>query len=143
MKIAVVFWSGTGNTEAMADAMAEGAKSAGAEVELFTADAFTIEKLGGVDGVLFGCPAMGNEVLEESEFEPMFASVESRLSGMPVGIFGSYGWGSGEWMEDWKKRCVDDGAKVYGDGVIVNDAPDDEALADCKAYAEGLVRENA
>ncbi len=143
MKVAVVFWSGTGNTEAMANAMVEGAKGAGAEVEIFTADAFDGDKLAGFDGVLFGCPAMGCEVLEESEFDPMFTDLEAKLSGVPVGLFGSYGWGSGEWMEDWKNRCSDDGAKVYGDGVIINDAPDEAGIETCKAYAEGFVKENS
>ena len=143
MKVAVVFWSGTGNTEAMANAMLEGAKSAGAEAELFTTDSFNADKLADFDGVLFGCPAMGNEVLEESEFEPMFADLEAKLSGMPVGLFGSYGWGSGEWMADWKKRCLDDGAKVHGDGIIVNDAPDDEAVRECQEYAAAFVKANS
>ena len=143
MKLAVVFWSGTGNTESMAQAMAEGAKGAGAEAEVLTTDEFNADKLADFDGVLFGCPAMGNEVLEESEFEPMFAELEGKLAGVPVGLFGSYGWGSGEWMEDWKKRCADDGAKVYGDGVIINDAPDEDGLARCKEYAAGFVQANS
>lgn len=142
MKIAVVYWSGTGNTEAMANAMVEGAQEAGAEVELFTIDQFSADQLGGYNGVLFGCPAMGNEVLEESEFEPAFADMEASLSGVPVGLFGSYGWGSGEWMADWQKRCQDDGAKVYGEGLIINDAPDDDGLAQCKEFAAGFVKEN-
>lgn len=128
MKLAIVYWSGTGNTEAMANAMAEGAKEAGAAVDLLSVDEFNVDKLADFDGVLFGCPAMGNEVLEEAEFEPMFAELEAKLAGVPVGLFGSYGWGSGEWMEDWKKRCGDDGAKVYGAGVIINDVPDEDGL---------------
>ena len=91
MKLAVVYWSGTGNTEMMARAMAEGAKAAGAEVELLTPDFFPASKLADFDGLLLGCPAMGNEVLEEAEFEPMFASLEKKLADVPVGLFGSYG----------------------------------------------------
>ena len=93
MKLAIVYWSGTGNTEAMANAMAEGAKEAGAAVDLLSVDEFNVDKLADFDGVLFGCPAMGNEVLEEAEFEPMFAELEVKLAGVPVGLFGSYGWG--------------------------------------------------
>ncbi len=140
MKLAIVYWSGTGNTEAMANAMAEGAKEAGAAVDLLSVDEFNVDKLADFDGVLFGCPAMGNEVLEEAEFEPMFAELEAKLAGVPVGLFGSYGWGSGEWMADWKKRCVDDGAKVYGDGVIINDVPDEDGLQQCREYAAGFVK---
>ena len=143
MKLAVVYWSGTGNTEMMARAMAEGAKAAGAEVELLTPDFFPASKLVDFDGLLLGCPAMGNEVLEEAEFEPMFASLEKKLADVPVGLFGSYGWGSGEWMEDWQKRCKEQGAKVFGEGVIVNNAPDDEALAGCRSFAEDFVRANS
>ncbi len=123
MKVAVVFWSGTGNTEAMANAMVEGAKGAGAEVELFTADAFDGDKLAGFDGVLFGCPAMGCEVLEESEFDPMFTDLEAKLSGVPVGLFGSYGWGSGEWMEDWKNRCSNDGQQQLNHKCLAYQLP--------------------
>lgn len=143
MKLAVVYWSGTGNTEMMARAMAEGAKAAGAEVELLTPDFFPASKLVDFDGLLLGCPAMGNEVLEEAEFEPMFASLEKKLADVPVGLFGSYGWGSGEWMEDWQKRCKEQGAKVFGEGVIVNNTPDDEALAGCRSFAEDFVRANS
>ena len=143
MKLAVVYWSGTGNTELMAKAMAEGAKDAGAEVELLTPDFFPASKLVDFDGLLLGCPAMGNEVLEEAEFEPMFASLEKKLADVPVGLFGSYGWGSGEWMEDWQKRCKEQGAKVFGEGVIVNNTPDDEALAGCRSFAEDFVRANS
>lgn len=143
MKLAVVYWSGTGNTELMAKAMAEGAKAAGAEVELLTPDFFPASKLADFDSLLLGCPAMGNEVLEEAEFESMFTALEKNLAGVPVGLFGSYGWGSGEWMEDWQNRCKEHGAKVFGDGVIVNNTPDDEALAGCRSFAEDFVRANS
>ena len=97
-RVAVVYWSGTGNTEAMACQIAEGARDAGAEVSVFTAEAFQPGLIGEFDRFAFGCPAMGAEELEESEFEPMFAACESGLSGRKVALFGSYGWGDGEWM---------------------------------------------
>lgn len=143
MKLAVVYWSGTGNTEMMAKAMVEGAKVAGAEVELLTPEEFPASKLENFDALLLGCPAMGNEVLEEAEFEPMFTALEKKLEGVPVGLFGSYGWGSGEWMEDWQARCKDHGAKVFGTGVIVNNTPDDETLVQCRDFAGSFVRENS
>ena len=97
-KIAVVYWSGTGNTEQMANAVAEGAKEAGAEVSTLTADQFSAAKVAEFDAIAFGCPAMGAETLEEDEFEPMFTGCESALSGKKLALFGSYGWGDGEWM---------------------------------------------
>ena len=100
-KVAVVYWSGTGNTEAMATAVAEGAKAAGAEVTVMTSATFTPDKVDEFDSIAFGCPSMGDEVLEETEFDPMFTECESKLSGKPFALFGSYGWGSGEWMESW------------------------------------------
>lgn len=143
MKIAVVYWSGTGNTKLMAQAMAEGAGQAGAEAELFTPEWFPASKLQDFDGLLLGCPAMGNEVLEEAEFEPMFAALEKRLSGVPVGLFGSYGWGSGEWMEAWEARCRKHAAMVFERGLIVNNMPDEAALADCRSFAGRFIRENS
>ena len=109
-KIAVVFWSGTGNTEAMAQAVAEGAKEKGAEVTVFTAAEFSAAQVPGFDAIAFGCPAMGAEVLEESEFQPMFDDVKPALSGKKLVLFGSYGWGTGEWMDYWKEDCVKAGA---------------------------------
>ena len=137
-KVAVVFWSGTGNTEAMANAVAEGARGKGAEVAVLGASEFSAANVGEYDSIAFGCPAMGAEVLEETEFDPMFASVETSLGGKKVGIFGSYGWGDGQWMRDWKDRCDSAGAALVNDGVMANNAPDDAALSECKALGEAL-----
>lgn len=137
-KVAVVFWSATGNTEAMANAVADGAKGAGADVELITARDFDADRLGDYDAVAFGCPAMGDEVLEEDEFEPMFESVEGALSGKKVALFGSYDWGDGQWMRDWVERTKGKGASLVDDGLIVNNTPDDEGIALCKAQGARL-----
>lgn len=136
-KIAVVFWSGTGNTETMASAIAEGARGAGAEVEEIQAADFSADALAGFDAVAFGCPAMGDESLEEDEFEPMFESVEDELSGKKVALFGSYDWGTGDWMDAWRERTEGDGAEVV-DTVIANLEPDDEALEACRALGAAL-----
>ena len=132
-KIAVVFWSGTGNTEAMADAVAEGAKGAGAEVSVFNVTDFSADKVDEFDAIAFGCPAMGAETLEDSEFEPVFNECEPKLNGKKIALFGSYGWGDGEWMRSWTQQCTDAGCRLIGDSVICNDAPDDEALENCRA----------
>ncbi len=136
-KVAVVFWSGTGNTETMAGAVAEGARKAGAEVEEIGAADFSADAVSGYDAIAFGCPAMGDEELEEDEFEPMFESVEGELSGKKVGLFGSYDWGVGDWMETWKERTEGDGAEVV-ETVTANLEPDDDALAACKALGAAL-----
>ena len=138
MKIAIVYWSGSGNTEAMANAMLEGAKNAGAEVRLFEVRDYNYETMGNYDGFLFGCPAMGCEVLEEAEFEPFFANAETKLKGIPVGLFGSYGWGSGEWMESWEQSCKDAGAVLAAESVMCNNTPDDEGLLNCETLGEAL-----
>jgi len=138
-KIAVVYWSGTGNTEAMANAVAEGIGAAGGESTLFTATEFDADKMDGFDAVAFGCPSMGSEELEDSEFLPMFESVEAKLNGKKIALFGSYGWGDGEWMRNWNDRCVADGAVMAADFVICNDAPDAEAEEACRALGAALV----
>ena len=138
-KAAVIYWSGTGNTEAMANAVAEGMKDAGAEVSLLSADAVSAADLAGLDAVALGCPAMGSEVLEDMEFEPMFDGCKSSLKGKRVALFGSYGWGGGEWMHNWERGCRSSGIQLACDSVICNDAPDDAALAACQALGKALV----
>ena len=137
-KIAVVYWSGTGNTEAMASAVADGVREHGAEAVLMTASEFNASLLPAFDAVAFGCPAMGAEQLEDSEFEPMFTSCESALSGKRIALFGSYGWGDGEWMRNWEDTCRADGAVLACDSVICCEAPDDDAVSACRALGAAL-----
>ncbi|MCI7738418.1 MAG: flavodoxin [Lachnospiraceae bacterium] len=137
-KIAVVYWSSTGNTEAMANAVAEGAKAAGAEVSVFEAAEFSAEKTDDFEAVAFGCPAMGDEVLEETEFEPMFEACEAKLAGKRIVLFGSYGWGDGQWMQDWEERCRNHKAELVADSVICEEMPDDEGLEKCRALGKAL-----
>ncbi|MBR1432242.1 flavodoxin [Ruminococcus sp.] len=133
MKTAVIYWSGTGNTEAMAKAAAEGANA-----ELFSVSEFS-GNVADYDAIAFGCPAMGAEVLEEDEFEPFFTAAEGSLSGKKVLLFGSYGWGDGEWMRNWEERVKAAGAElVNGEGIIVNEAPSDDDLAKIKEIAAKL-----
>ena len=138
-KIAVVYWSGTGNTEAMAQAVSEGAKAAGAEVVLMTSAEFDASMMDSFDAIAFGCPSMGVEVLEEEEFSPMFSACEPNLSGKKIALFGSYGWGDGEWMRNWEETCRNDGAVLACDFVICNGAPDEEAITACNALGKALV----
>ena len=139
-KIAVIYWSGTGNTEAMADLVASAAAAAGASVDKFTASEFNTASAGDYTGFALGCPAMGAEQLEESEFEPMYQALRGSLSGKPVGLFGSYGWGDGEWMRSWEKDCNDAGLNLVCESVTCCEAPDDAALNACRELGKTLAQ---
>ena len=123
MKTAVVYWSGTGNTEAMARAVAEVAPG----------------NLNAYAAIAFGCPAMGAEVLEEMEFQPMFDACKRSLGGKRVALFGSYGWGDGEWMRTWESDCDSAGVNLVCESVICTETPDDAALEACRALGKALV----
>ena len=137
-KTAVVYWSGTGNTEAMADAVLTGMKDAGADAVLYTAAEFSPSKLSELDAVALGCPAMGAEMLEESEFEPMFNDCKGSLAGKKVALFGSYGWGDGDWMRSWEDDCSASGIKLCCESVTCNEAPDAQGLAACRLLGKLL-----
>ena len=139
MKTAVVYWSGTGNTEAMARAVAEGMTAAGAEAVLLTPAEVAPGDLNAYAAIAFGCPAMGAEVLEEMEFQPMFDACKRSLGGKRVALFGSYGWGDGQWMRDWVQRAQDDGAQLFSEeGLICNETPDDDVQAACRKLGADL-----
>ena len=128
MKKAVIYWSGTGNTEVMAKEIAQGM---GTDTEVFTVNAFH-GNISDYDKIAFGCPSMGDEVLEESEFEPFFSSIESKLSGKKVALFGSYGWGDGQWMRDWCARCEKANVNLFNEeGLILCGFPDADGKASC------------
>ena len=135
-KVAVIYWSGTGNTQAMAAAVVDGAKEAGADVDLLgCADVGNVSLY---DAVALGCPAMGAEELEDSEFLPMLENIEPELAGKKAALFGSYGWGNGEWMRSWEKRCLEKGIMLAAESVLANEAPDDAALTACKMLGKEL-----
>ena len=137
-KTAVVFWSGTGNTEEMAKAVLEGMKENGADASIYSADAFQAGDVEGYDAIAFGCPAMGAEVLEEDEFQPLFDECKPALEGKKVALFGSYGWGDGEWMRNWEDDCREAGIELACDSVVCNDAPDEDAITACKELGAAL-----
>ena len=127
--ISIVYWSQTGNTQAMAEAISEGVTEAGKEAKIIDVTDASLDALKTEKVFALGCPAMGAEVLEESEMEPFVAEVEKFASGRKIGLFGSYGWGDGEWMREWTSRMERAGAEIIGgEGIIANDAPDEEAL---------------
>lgn len=137
-KTVVVFWSGTGNTEEMANAVLEGMKENGADASIYSADAFQAGDVEGYDAIAFGCPAMGAEVLEEDEFQPLFDECKLALAGKKVALFGSYGWGDGEWMRNWEDDCREAGIELACDSVVCNDAPDEDAITACKELGAAL-----
>ena len=137
-KIAVIYWSMSGNTEAMANAIAEGAQGAGAEVDVKQVSDITVDQALEYDKLALGCPAMGAEQLEESEFEPMYQDLRGSLSGKPVGLFGSYGWGDGEWIRTWAEDAQAAGARLVADPVMANGAPDGDATDACNALGTAL-----
>ena len=138
-KISVVYWSGTGNTQAMAEAVGAGITKAGKEADIVEVSSASIDDLSAQKAFALGCPAMGAEVLEELEFDPFVTDVEGIVSGKTVLLFGSYGWGDGQWMRDWEERMTDAGAALLGgEGVICQEAPDDDMIADLQALGEQL-----
>lgn len=138
-KIAVVYWSGTGNTEAMARLVEEGIVAAGGQADLLPPALFTPDLVSGYDAIAFGCPSMGAEQLEEGEFQPMFDAVKGSLGGKTIGLFGSYGWGDGEWMRTWAEECEDLGCKLVDQPVIAHEAPDADAADACRDLGKALV----
>lgn len=137
--VKIVFWSQGGNTAAMAAAVAEGVQEAGSKAEIINVSNAAAADLQSMKGFALGCPAMGAEVLEEMEMEPFMCELEGSLAGKSVGLFGSYGWGDGQWMRDWEERCKAAGAAVIGgEGVICQETPDDGAIASCRALGKAL-----
>lgn len=137
--IKVIYWSGTGNTEKMAQAVAEGVTQTGGRAEVINVSDITAADAAGENVLALGCPAMGAEVLEEDEMEPFMCELEKNLCGKQIALFGSYGWGDGTWMRDWEERVKSAGANlVLGEGVVANDEPDDEVVEKCKALGKAL-----
>ena len=138
-KVTIVFWSQSGNTESMANAVAEGVTAAGKEAVVVDVASASLDDLKAAKGFAMGCPAMGAEVLEEGEMEPFVCDVEGFAAGKTIALFGSYGWGDGQWMRDWVQRTNDANAVIYTDeGLILNETPDDDGIAKCKEFGKGF-----
>lgn len=138
-QISIVYWSGTGNTELMAQKVAEGVREAGQEAVVLSVDLADVSELKKARAFALGCPSMGAEQLEETQMEPFMCDLENGIGGKQIGLFGSFGWGGGEWMRDWEERVRNVGASVVGEeGIIVNGAPDEEAEEKCKELGRAL-----
>ncbi len=131
-KIAVVYWSQTGNTEKMAQAIGKGIVAANAEAAVLEVSKASLEDLKESEVFALGCPAMGDEVLEESEMESFVSGIETFAEGKKIALFGSYGWGDGQWMREWEERMKKAGAHIVGEeGLIVQDALDNQSVEVC------------
>jgi flavodoxin short chain len=138
-KVLIAYWSGGGNTETMAKQVAKGAEEGGAEVTIKPVGGVTPETVKAAESLAFGCPAMGAEVLEEGEMEPFISGLsQAEVGGKPLGLFGSYDWGDGQWMRDWVERMKGMGAKVDGEGIIAQLEPDAAALSQCYELGKRL-----
>jgi flavodoxin short chain len=137
-KVIIVYWSGTGNTEKVAELIEKGAAGKGASVVRKTVGEASVDELSGYDVIAFGSPSMGVETIEEAEMEPFFTDAAPKLGGKKVAIFGSYGWGDGEWLRTWADRVRETGARLIGDGLAVHETPDDASSAECIAYGEKI-----
>lgn len=133
--IAIVYWSGTGNTKIMAESIQEGA---GESAKLFTAEEFTPAMVDEYDVLAFGCPSMGAEELEGDVFRPLWDEVLPKLSGKSVALFGSYGWGDGEWMRLWEEEANDAGIELAQPALIVHETPDEEGMDECRTLGQNL-----
>ncbi|MBU1141146.1 MAG: flavodoxin [Firmicutes bacterium] len=138
--VLLVYWSGTGNTEIMAEKIKEGLENAGISVDYRTVDQVSPSEVIDFEKIIFGCPSMGVEILEEDEFEPFFEEVEPSLVGKKVAIFGSYGWGEGEWMDSWQDRVVASGAVLFKEGLKINSTPSGDEEDTCVAFGEEFAK---
>ena len=139
-KIAIIYWSATGNTELMAQSVEKGIKNAGGEADIFSVSDFNTSDINNYSNLALGCPALGVEVLEESEFQPFYDEIRDKLSNKKIALFGSYDWGDGEWMRNWEEDVRSTGASLVKDGLITNLTPDDEAINECKSLGEALLK---
>ena len=133
--IAIVYWSGTGNTKIMAESIKEGA---GDSAKLFAAEEFSADMADDFDTVALGCPSMGAEELESDVFRPLWEELVPKLSGKSVALFGSYGWGDGEWMRLWEEEANDAGIELAHPALIVHETPDQEGMDECRSLGESL-----
>jgi flavodoxin short chain len=137
MKISLIYWSGTGNTEAMAKLIAEGATAAGAHVDVKAVASAAVDDVKTADIVALGCPSMGDEALEEYEFSPFLDNALPTLKDKKIALFGSYGWGDGRWMREWQEKMSSAGCCLVADGLMVNGAPEGD---ECKKFGELIAK---
>ncbi len=137
-KVAVIYWTSTGNTEIMANKIFEGVKESGNDVGIFTCGTFNTAIVKDYDAVVLGCPACGSEELDESEFMPMFDSIKEDLIGKKIYLFGSYGWGGGEYMKTFKEECESGGITIVGEPILSENTPDSAVEESCINFGKSI-----
>ncbi|WP_294403555.1 flavodoxin [uncultured Clostridium sp.] len=137
----IVYYSLSGNTKRMAELIADGIKMRGKDAELVDFESIGAEEAVNEEVIILGCPSQGVESLEESVVEPFVESLEGKINGKKVALFGSYGWGNGEWMKDWEERLESYGGKLIGEGLIINEMPEDENEQVCIDFGK-MIAEN-
>ena len=141
-KIYVIYWSMSGNTQAMAEAIAKGINDSGKKAVVQYVSEASVSELQDAKVFALGCPAMGAEVLEEGEMEPFVSEVEGIAAGKKIALFGSYGWGDGQWMRDWEERMSGCGAAIInGAGLICHETPDDAMISECENLGKQIAAE--
>ena len=138
MQTIVIYWSGTGNTEMMAEALYEGIKENDQGARCLRVDEAMPEHVKEAEIIVLGCPSMGDEILEEDEMEPFIESIKDVVANKKVLLFGSYGWGDGEWMRDWEARMEGYQAHLIQDSLIINETPSQDDLEMCKEIGKKL-----
>ncbi|MGL5641044.1 MAG: flavodoxin [Paraclostridium sp.] len=136
----VIYWSGTGNTETMAKLIVEGITRQGKIAELLNVDKVHIDDIKNEDKLILGCPSMGNENLEEVDFEPFIESLQGLGEGKKAFLFGSYGWGDGEWMRTWEDQMKNYGFELPLESIIVNETPEGDEVTRCVKYGEDIAK---
>lgn len=136
-KIAIIYWSSTGNTETMANSIKQGIEKSGSNADIFPVSSFSAN-IDDYDKIALGCPAMGSEELEDSEFLPFYDSIKNKLSGKKIALFGSYDWGDCEWMRTWESEISSLGGSLIKDGLTINLSPDDNGINECISLGEAL-----
>ncbi len=139
MNLLILYWSQTGNTEKMANIIKEQCEANSVKVDMAFSDDYQNYNIDDYDLIAFGCPAMGDEELEDSSFEPMFSDLEPKLNDKKIALFGSYEWNNGEWMDIWKERCAKNNLNVV-DTVICYDTPDENSTEDIKKFADNIIK---
>lgn len=134
----VLYWSGTGNTEMMANSLLAGIRDSGMQADIFSVSEFDEALIDDYTHVALGCPSMGDEELEDFEFLPVYEAIKVNLAGKNVVLFGSYDWGNGEWMDAWNIDVVTSGANLVVDGLITHLTPDADALEEARSLGRTL-----
>lgn len=143
MKTTIIYWSSTGNTEKMAQLIGKGLTEIAVDVAIKQVSESSCQDIEDSDIVLLGCSAMGVEEIDTSEMEPFIKTNGEAFVNKKVALFGSYGWGDGEWMQDWETMMSDLGASIEVDSLTVNEMPVGDSELNCIEFGKDIGRKLA